>query len=69
MRKIKNPPWLAAAGNISARDNEQTRKGSQWKSAVPLARSEIALARLLNRPSYGVFGRNYLCCLGHDCVA
>ncbi|MFQ3224697.1 MAG: hypothetical protein ACI8Z5_000948 [Lentimonas sp.] len=33
MRKMKNPPWLIAAGCISARDNAQTILGSQLKSA------------------------------------
>jgi len=30
---MKNPPWLAAAGWFSARDNAQTFLGSQLKSA------------------------------------
>ena len=31
---MKNPPWLAAAGSFSARDNAQANLGSQWKSSA-----------------------------------
>ena len=31
---MKNPPWLAAAGWFSARDNAQRFLGSQWNSSA-----------------------------------
>lgn len=43
---MKSPPWLSAAGYISARDNAQTILGSQRKSSVLFALQLIQSSRL-----------------------
>ena len=53
---MKNPPWLSAAGYISARDNAQTILGSQRKSLASFVLQLIQSSGLFYKAGCGCGG-------------